>query len=86
MLQMQVAIAEAGAIPPLVDLLRNGTSTKCRDSAVGALHVLSVNLENKVCACVQTFLIATPDSCKPFLLLNLAIHHCAFVFMHLYDL
>ena len=43
----EVAIAEAGAIPPLVQLLRDGTSG-AKESAAGALRNLAMNAANKV--------------------------------------
>lgn len=43
----QVAIALAGGVPPLIELLKNG-SEEAKEQAAGALHVMSVSHDNKV--------------------------------------
>ena len=44
----QVAIAKAGGIAPLIDLLKNGTTAKQKEFAAGALWYLAKNDDNKV--------------------------------------
>ena len=44
---MQILIADAGAIPPLVDLVRNGTDAG-KEAGAGALGNLAFNDNNKI--------------------------------------
>ena len=46
--EKMVLIAEAGAIPPLVALLQNGSTDKSKSNAAAALYTLSDNKDNRV--------------------------------------